>query len=60
MTQYLMSGPRKKDLAREVRSTGLRGGKLNRRASCHGNSGENSSVMREKSAVPDATERSVN
>ena len=55
-----MSGPRKKDLAREVRSTGLRGGKLNRRASCHGNSGENSSVMREKSAVPDATERSVN
>lgn len=36
----LMSGQRRKDLARELGRTGLRGGKLNRRDSCNGNSGE--------------------
>lgn len=35
-----MSGQRRKDLARELGRTGLRGGKLNRRDSCNGNSGE--------------------
>ena len=36
----LMSGQRRKDLARELGSIGLRRRKLNRRDSYHGNSGE--------------------